>query len=776
MNDDYNPLNNDLLTTGVYYKIHDAVFKKKMQHIIMPGSARSSKTHSAMQFIINYILQSKVPLKCAIMRYRVTWLKESTLPDFIKIMSQPRPHGFGVWNSNSYNKTDRVYTFDNGSTLKFAALADDAGRKMAHGFESDVLYLNECLDLQWEPVDQLQMRNKKFIIYDFNPGMSEKHWIYTKIANRPTSTIIHSTFRDNPFCPEKERASILAYEPTEENIRNGTADETSWKIYGLGVRAEVKGLIYPLFKVIPNMPKKFDKDGYGLDFGFTNDPTGFVHCGIIDKTLYLDELVYKTELVNLKHLGNTKQRSIEGEFELLKVDRLKKIWADSAEPKSIQDLKNAGYNVDGAKKHGINYSILDGINAVKRFDMYVTERSIHLIKELENYKWKDNSRGDSALNTPIDNWNHCIAKGTLITTAKGDIPIEDVKVNDYVLTRKGFRRVTESWCSGKNQYVSRIVTNDSHLDATGNHKIFIHKKDFVPLENLMLCDMVLYINKKDLICHTQKLKSKYLTEQPIDDIPMPKGEMIESITYHMMAIRDYIEKYGNTIKATYPRDTTYITKIRIHLIMILKILNAFKVEDICKFIQEIENTILKSLHNIENLLKFGTHPQKVLLGILNMVRKYFLTCHIRNMYVNNVEHPIKAKTLKQEQNSVLINASQHGEENQKLMMLLKYVNVVGNHFRVINTTNSNFVPITALYHNVRKTDVYDLNIEDEHEFFANGILVHNCLDAVRYWCIMSEPDAGFYKESFKLDTVERVSGSSAYDIWSAKQGDDSDDD
>lgn len=567
----------DLRTTKVFAKLKDAWTAFKI--IVMVGSGRSGKTYSILQWIILQCLWSKRPLKIGIVRARLTWLKETTLPDFKDIMV-----GLGLWDESVFNKSEMKYNL-NGSIISFLCLDNEAGFQKAHGLKTDIIYFNECAELEYEPVRQLIMRNVGKVIFDLNPNVGIDFWLYDKYIGKRSDVIeIHSTFRDNAYCPEQFITEILLSEPTEINIKNGTADETHWKIYGLGQRALVEGLVFPVFEIVKDLPAELKNCAYGMDFGFSNDFTTLVFKGELDGCLFMDELLYKRGLVNLESKYNEKQASIEAELKKSNINRKFTIWADCAEPKSIQDLTNAGFNIQPVIKGA--GSIIDGINVIKRFKLRVTERSMNLIKELRNYKWVVNRDGKPT-NKPVDNFNHCIAKGTLITTSKGDIPIEDVKADDYVLTRKGFKKVTESWCSGINMPVSRLKTKFGiYLDATNNHKIYTVEDGFTELSSLKI-----------------------------------DGS-------HNLLI-SYISKSLDFLKA----------------------------------------------------------------------------------------------------------------------------------------------PILNIEYNIYKTDVYDLNVEDEHEFFANQVLVHNCIDGLRYSVFMTEPNAGFAHIPFKVDSCKLLEKYNKYDITRSSYSD-----
>jgi len=374
------------------------LYKSKKRIIVLEGSSRSGKTYSIIQYLIYRALTEKLFITVA--RDKLTWLKGSVLRDFFSILEDH----FRLFTPDSFNKSESIYTFDNGSIVSFIGL--DEAQKV-HGRKQDIVWLNEAMEVDINSFNQLAIRTTKQIILDYNPS-SESHWIYDRVCTRDDCDFFHSTYKDNPFLEREVKEEIERLEPTPENIKNGTADETSWKIYGLGVRASPKGLIFPNFTIVKELPPESErkKQGYGLDFGFTNDPTALIHVVLAHGELYLDELIFKRGLTNIINPKATHQASIESEINSIRISKFLPIYADSAEPKSIQDLKNAGFNIKGADKG--QDSIINGIDIIKRYKLNVTERSLNLIKELRNYKWQEDKATGTTLNKPIDAFCHGI--------------------------------------------------------------------------------------------------------------------------------------------------------------------------------------------------------------------------------------------------------------------------------------------------------------------------------------------------------------------------------
>jgi len=385
-------MNRDIKVSRVF----GAIKRSKKKIIANEGSSRSTKTFSILQYIIDEH-QNNPGLVTTIGRERLTWIKATIIPDFKELMGDDF---LGIWDERCWNKTECTYTINEG-VIQFIGL--DVAQKF-HGRKQDITWINEAVEAKFKVFQQLILRTKKKFILDYNPSY-EQHWIYDKVITRDDCEFIHSTYMDNPFLEQEIVDEIERLEPTPYNIEQGTADEVAWKIYGLGMRAAHKGLIHSKVKIIKGLPPKdeWKKFFYGLDFGFTNDPTSLVLIVLAHGNLYYHQVVYEKRLTNIRNPNNPDQVSIEQRLEENEVSKSTPIYADSAEPKSIQDLVGAGYNVIAVDKGP--GSIKAGIDTMQRYVSYITEDSIDGIKEKNNYKWKEDSSGN-ATNEPIDMWNH----------------------------------------------------------------------------------------------------------------------------------------------------------------------------------------------------------------------------------------------------------------------------------------------------------------------------------------------------------------------------------
>ena len=371
-----------LKVTPVFWRMTQAKASGRFNVYVFEGGSRSSKTYSLIQFFLAWAKHSQETKRIVISRKKATWLYATVWHDFEKIYTE-----MGLEGQLSVNKTLHIVRLNN-FTFEFVGL-DDAQR--LHGLTCDVFWINEAMEAAKDDFDQLEQRCADFAILDYNPT-AEEHWIYDNVCNREDCYFDHSTMLDNPFIPENMKRKILSYEPTEKNYENGTVDIRKWKIYGLGERAKIEGLIYE-YKIVPEIPYWVKQRWIGIDFGFANDETAIEVVGYYNNNLYIDEYCYQTQMLNSDII------------KVLKRMPPLKIWADSAEPKTIMELRNAGLPVFAATKGA--GSVIDGIHFIQGMQINITERSVNAKRELDNYTWQQDKSG-KWLNIPVDAYNHIL--------------------------------------------------------------------------------------------------------------------------------------------------------------------------------------------------------------------------------------------------------------------------------------------------------------------------------------------------------------------------------
>lgn len=343
--------------------------------IIEQGGTRSGKTYNILMWIIfDYCAKNKGKI-ITICRKTYPALRATAMRDFFEILKENE-----LYDEALHNKSSSEFQFK-GNTIEFISL--DKPTKI-RGRKRDLLYINEANEITFEDWQQLIFRTTGRIILDYNPS-DEFHFIYDKIKPREDADFFITTYKNNKFLSEDIIAEI-------ERLKD--IDDNYWRVYGLGEVGASKSIIFRI-QDCSDIPDTATFLSYGMDFGFTNDPTTLVGIWKQGDDLYLKEFLYKTGLTN---------RDIDNHLRLLGVER-KEIFADSAEPKSIEELYRMGWNIKPATKGQGSINI--GIDMMKRYRLNITRDSLNMIKEFKNYKWAEDKNG-VVLNTPVDMFNHTI--------------------------------------------------------------------------------------------------------------------------------------------------------------------------------------------------------------------------------------------------------------------------------------------------------------------------------------------------------------------------------
>lgn len=346
--------------------------KKKLR--IVQGGTSASKTFSIVAYLI-HTAQSNENLLISIVSETLPHLKKGAIRDFMTIMKGNKYFDEGRWH-----KSDSVYTFESGSIIEFFS-ADQPGR--VHGPRRDILFLNECNNVHYPVYVQLSIRTRKLVVLDYNP--IAEFWVHTEVIPHRPHDFLTLTYLDNEALSREEVLEIESYKH----------DTAWWKVYGLGQLGQKRGQVYDNWTQVSSVPEQAKLVRRGLDFGYTNDPT----C-IVDIYQYNDEFVVHER----KYATGMKNNQI-AEFLLDLPEPEMLVIADSAEPKSIDEIKTHGVQIIGASKGP--GSISQGIDAVRSQKIAVTKDSINIIKEQRNYLWKVD-RDDNPINTPIDSFNHAM--------------------------------------------------------------------------------------------------------------------------------------------------------------------------------------------------------------------------------------------------------------------------------------------------------------------------------------------------------------------------------
>jgi len=342
--------------------------------IIEQGGTRSGKTYNILIWIIFYYAPHHRKKIITICRKTYPALRATVMRDFFEILRNQ-----DMYRDHFHNKSSSEYILYD-CLVEFISL--DMPQKI-RGRKRDLLFINEANDLTYEDWQQLIFRTTGRIIIDYNPS-DEFHWIYEKVKTREDADFFITTYKDNPFLEKSIKEEIERLKYTDENY---------WRIYGEGLVGTGKSLIFN-FTPIDNVPREAIFLSYGMDFGYTNDPTTLVEVYKQDDNLYFNELIYQTGMTN-RDIGNMLQN--------LNINPRAEIYADSAEPKSIDEIRTMGFNIRPATKGRDSINI--GIDMLKRYNLHITKKSHNTIKEFKHYKWKEDKSGN-VLNQPLDMYNH----------------------------------------------------------------------------------------------------------------------------------------------------------------------------------------------------------------------------------------------------------------------------------------------------------------------------------------------------------------------------------
>lgn len=335
---------------------------------LLQGGTRSGKTYSAIYYIICLCSEYKdAGMEIDITRDTFTALKATVWHDFKTVLRE-----LDLYDVANHNRTDHIYYLF-GNTINYYG-ADNPSK--IHGRSRDILWVNEAQQFPEETIDQLFPRTRHRIICDYNPALALEHWLDRYIPDFPP---LITTYKDNPHLTQAQIEDI-------ESRKNQTY---WWSVYGSGKRAQPEGAIFTNWKE-GEFPQA--QPVYGMDFGFSVDPTTLIatHIDKAQKKLYLKELVYQPKLTT------SEIQALASEYAGREL-----IVADSAEPRLITELSGKGLNIVGAEKG--QGSVTGGIAMMQDFEIIVDPGSTNLIKEMNNYQWLDKGRIK-----PMDDWNHCI--------------------------------------------------------------------------------------------------------------------------------------------------------------------------------------------------------------------------------------------------------------------------------------------------------------------------------------------------------------------------------
>lgn len=349
------------------------IFSLKKRIRAVAGGTSASKTISILVWLIDYCQTKQEKEKIAsVISESHPHLEKGAILDFQNIMKDR-----GYWNEARWNQTKHTYTFETGNKLEFYSV-DSYGK--AHGIRRDVLFLNEANHIDFKIADQLIVRTREIVWMDWNP--SDEFWFYTEMLNkRDDIDFITLTYLDNEALDEA----------TKKEIESRKGNKAWWQVYGLGQLGVIESRIYSGWNIIDEVPFEARLERYGLDFGYTNDPSAIVAIYYLNGGYILDEILFAKGMSNAQ---------IAETFLNLKKAL---VIADSAEPKSIDEIRSYQINIQPTLKG--KDSVRQGIQAVQAQQISVTKRSINVIKEYRNYLFITDKNG-TITNEPDHLYSH----------------------------------------------------------------------------------------------------------------------------------------------------------------------------------------------------------------------------------------------------------------------------------------------------------------------------------------------------------------------------------
>ena len=360
---------------------------------VIQGGTSAGKTFGILPILIDRCIKTPY-LETSVVSESIPHLRRGAMKDFLKIMIET-----GRYIDSSWNRSGLKYNFKNGSYIEFFSVEQP---DKLRGARRDVLYVNEANNVPFEAYNQLAIRTSVYIWIDFNP--TPNFWAHKEVASQPDADFLTLTYLDNEALPQ---TIVNDIEAARDKAKGSEYWANWWRVYGLGQIGSLEGVCIKEWNEI-KLPVEARLLCYGMDFGYSNDPTTLIALYKYNDSYIFDEVIYQKKLLNSDISSLFKTHSINGV-----------IYADSAEPKSIAELRTYGHNALPCTKG--KDSIVYGINLINQNKIYITSRSKNLIKELQSYTWLKDREGNT-INKPIDSFNHCIDAARYAITSQLKTP------------------------------------------------------------------------------------------------------------------------------------------------------------------------------------------------------------------------------------------------------------------------------------------------------------------------------------------------------------------